>query len=50
MGRFSELVYDIVKNKCRVEGGANLFPEHLDDPQNTLSLEGVRVAEVSIRL
>ena len=23
--------------------GANLFPEQLDDPQKTLSLEGVRV-------
>ena len=42
--RFSVLVY--VKNKCRVERDANLFPEHLDDVQKTLSLGGVRVAGV----
>ena len=42
--RFSWLIH--VKDKCRVEGGANLFPEHLDDLQKTLSLRGVRVAGI----
>ena len=32
-----------VKDKYTVEGSANLFPEHFDDPQKTLSLEGVRM-------
>lgn len=34
-----------VKDKHAAEGDVNPFPEHLDDPQNTLSLGGVRVAE-----
>ena len=45
--RFSGLVY--AENQCRVEGGANLFPQHLDE-QNTLSLGGVKVEEISIGL
>ena len=32
------------------EGGTNLFPEHLDDPQKTLSPGGVRVAEILMGL
>ena len=50
MGRFLELAY--VKNKRIIEskGGANLFPEHLDDPQKTLSLRRVRVAGILIGL
>ena len=46
--RSSELVY--VQDKRRVEGGANLFPEHLNDPQKTLSLGGVMVAGISVGL
>ena len=30
------------------EGDEYLFPEHLDDPQKTLSLGGARVAEILI--
>ena len=41
MDRFSRLVD--VKDKRRVEGDANLFPEHFGDLQKTLSLEGARV-------
>ena len=45
MDRFLRLVD--VKDKCRVEGGRNLFPEHFD-PQKTLSLAGVRVGARSM--
>ena len=36
------------KSTGTVEGGTNLFPEHLDDPQKTLSLGGIRVAGILI--
>ena len=29
-----------------MEGGANLFPEHVYDPQKNLFLLGLRVAEI----
>ena len=47
MDRFSQLVYvkDIIELK-----GANLFPKHLDDPQKTLPLGGVRMAGILIEL
>lgn len=48
MGRFSRLVN--MKDKGIVAVGAHLFPEHLDDPQKTLSLQGVKVAEMSAGL
>ena len=38
------------KRTGTVERGANLFPEHLDDPQKTLSLDGVWVAEILMGL
>ena len=37
-----------MKDKYTVEGGVNLFPEHFDDPQKSLFLEGVRVAVRSL--
>ena len=39
-----------MEDKCTgtAEASANLFPEHLDDPQKTLSLGGLRVAEILI--
>ena len=43
MGHFSRLVD--MKDKHILGGVVNLFPEHLDDPQNTLSLRGERVME-----
>ena len=44
MGLFSGLVN--VKDKHILEGDANLFPEHFDDPQKTFSLRGARVVEI----
>ena len=41
---FSELVHG--EDQRRVEEGADLFPEHLDDLQNTLRLGGVEVGEI----
>ena len=46
MDRFLRLIN--IKDKNKVEGGANLFPEHLYDPQNNLFLRGGRVAEILI--
>ena len=49
MGHYFRLV-DIREMYSAGGGGANLFPEHLDDPQKTFSLGGVRVAGISIGL
>jgi len=48
VGLFSRLVD--VKDKNIVEGDANLFPEHLDDPQKTFSLGGARVVDMLMGL
>lgn len=48
MDHFLRLVNVNDKDTRIVEGGANLFPEHLDDPQKTLSLAGVRVGARSM--
>ena len=45
MVRFLRLVD--VKDNSRVEGSANLFPEHFDDPQKAWFL-GVRVGARSM--
>ena len=50
MVRFSESVDAKGKHIFTLEGNTSLFPEHLDDPQKTLSLGGVRVVEVLIEL
>jgi len=38
------------KHKFALEGDTSLFPEHLDDPQKTLSLGRIRVVRVLIGL
>ena len=49
MGRFSGLVNDGQVSSI-VEEDTNLFPEHLDDPQNTRSLGSDKMARVFIQL
>jgi len=39
-----------MKDKRIVEGGANLFPGHLDDPQKTLSPKGLKGAGILTEL
>ena len=48
MDHFSWLIY--VKDRRRVEGDADLFPEHLEDPQKTLSLGGAMMGGILIGL
>lgn len=48
--RFLVQVLVCGRDRSRVEWAPHLFPEHLDDSQNTLSLRGVKVGGVSIRL